>query len=212
MTQVPKHTETESPHVLQTYSQYHHPLSAAQSGHASPWPSRLAQAFSEDPSQASESLSREFETRMSLDERSSMEEAHSTVSVNNHHATSTIAEEEQEDLAELDKQGANPSWADAAPAAAAVGTGWGQVNAGVGAGGGPGAGESGEAGQNWNWPWLTGQLASEHSAMDPNALLDDESEGESVLSLSKSRPIDGCCSYDTACAFDGIEQSVTLLT
>ena len=138
MSQVHKHTEL--PHVLQTFSQYHHPLNAAQSGHASPWPSRLARAFSEDPSQASERLSREFETRMSIDERSSMEEAHSTVSVNNHHVTSTIAEEEQEDLAELDKQGANPSWADAAPAVAGAGPGWGQVNAGVGGGEDPGVG------------------------------------------------------------------------
>lgn len=118
-----------------------------------------------------------------------MEEAHSIVSANNHHATSTIAEEEQEDLAELDKQRANPSWADAAPAAVAAGADWGRVSAGVGAGGGPGAGESGDAGQNWNWPWLTGQLASEHGAMDPNALLDDESEGESVLTLYRSRPV-----------------------
>lgn len=134
---------------------------------------------------ASERLSREFDTRMSIDERSSMEEAHSTVSVSNHHVTSTIAEEEQEDLADLDKQGVNPSWAEAPLAAGAAGTDWGQVNAALGAGGGAAAGEGSEAGQNWNWPWLTGQLASEHGAMDPSALLDDESEGEPIVRIQR---------------------------
>lgn len=110
-----------------------------------------------------------------------MEEAHSTVSMNYHHTTGTIAEEEQEDMAEVDKPWAVPNWADAAAAAAAAaGTEWGQVNATMGPGGAV-AGEGSEAGQNWNWPWLTGQLASEHGAMDPNALLDDESEGAFCL-------------------------------
>ena len=31
--------------------------------------------------------------------------------------------------------------------------------------------------------------------MDPNALLDDESEGESVLNLSRSRLCHGHCSF-----------------
>lgn len=108
-----------------------------------------------------------------------MEEARSTVSTSNHHMTSTIAEEEQEDTADLDKPGAGPNWADAAAAAAAAaaaGPDWGQVNAAM-VPGGAAAGEGSEAGQNWNWPWLSGQLASEHGPMDPNALLDDESEG-----------------------------------
>ena len=105
-----------------------------------------------------------------------MEEAHSTVSMS-HHVTGTIAEEDQEDTADLDKQGADANCADAAAAAAAAaGPDWGQVNAAVGPGGAA-AGEGSEAGQNWNWPWLTGQLASEHGPLDPNALLDDESEG-----------------------------------
>ena len=116
-----------------------------------------------------------------------MEEAHSTISMNYHHMTETIAEEEQEDMAEVDKPGAGPNWADAAAAAAAAaaGTEWGQGNAAMGPGGAV-AGEGSEAGQNWNWPWLSGQLASEHGAMDPNALLDDESEG--AFCLVASRP------------------------
>lgn len=101
-----------------------------------------------------------------------MEEAHSTVSMSNHHVTDTIAEEEQEDTADLDKQGAGPNWADAA----AAGQDWSQVNAALGPSGAA-AGEGSEAGQNWNWPWLTGQLASGHGPMDPSALLDDESDG-----------------------------------
>lgn len=112
-----------------------------------------------------------------------MEEAQSTVSVSNgmpHHATGTIAEEEQEGVGEqADQQGADPAWAGAAAAAiAAAGTDWAQISA---ARQQPGAvaGEGSEPGQNWNWPWLTGQLASEHGALDPNALLDDESESES---------------------------------
>ena len=106
-----------------------------------------------------------------------MEEAHSTVSMSNHHVTGTIAEEEQEDTADLDKQGAGPNWADAAAAAAAAaGPDWGQVSAAMGPGGAA-AGEGSEAGQNWNLPWLIGQLALEHGPLGPNALLDDESEG-----------------------------------
>ena len=106
-----------------------------------------------------------------------MEEAHSTVSMSGLHVTGTIAEEEQEDIADLDKQGAGPNWADAAAAAAAAaGPDWSQVSAARGSGGAA-AGEGSEAGQNWNWPWLIGQLVSEHGPMDPNALLDDESEG-----------------------------------
>ena len=104
-----------------------------------------------------------------------MEEARSTVSVSTLHVTSTIAEEVQQDVVGLAKQGVDPNWADAA--AAAAGTDWGQVTAAVGAGGAV-AGEGSEAGQSWNWPWLSGQGTSEHGAIDPNALLDDESEGE----------------------------------
>ena len=114
-----------------------------------------------------------------------MEEAQSTVSVSTgmpHHATGTIAEEEQEgageQAAQADQQGADPAWAGAPTAAmAAAGTDWAQISAPRQQ---PGtvAVEGSEPGQNWNWPWLAGQLASEHGAMDPNALLDDESESE----------------------------------
>ena len=169
---------------MQTWSPYH-PLNTGQSGQNSPWPSRLARAFSEEPSSVSDRLSREFEGRMSIGERSSMEEAQSTTSANTgmpHHVTTTIAEEEQEDMSEAeDKPGVDPSWAGAAAAAAAAaGTDWGEVSA---ARGGPGsaAGQGSEAGQSWNWPWLAGQLASEHGTIDPSALLDDESEGECPL-------------------------------
>ena len=106
----------------------------------------------------------------------SMDESHSTVSTGAglpQHMTSTIAEEEEqeEDVAK-GEQGDGPDWLSAAAAAAAA-------NQGV-AGGLPGAipGDSApDAGQSWNWAWLAEQLPPEHGTLDPNTLLDDESEG-----------------------------------
>jgi hypothetical protein len=146
---------------LQSWSPYH-PLNT----HTSPWPSRLASAFSEDPSTASERLSREFEGRMSLEGSRASMDAQSTVSTTAcmpHHVTETIAEEEQEEVVESQgEQGEEGSWAAAAtPATVSVG-----------------GEEGGEAGQNWNWAWLAGQLPPEHGTNDPSTLLDDESEGE----------------------------------
>lgn len=149
---------------LQSWSPYH-PLNT----HTSPWPSRLASVFSEDPSTASERLSREFEGRMSLEDSRASMDAQSTVSTTAcmpHHVTETIAEEEQEEVVESQGgQGEEARWAAAAtPATVSVG------------------GEEGsEAGQNWNWAWLAGQLPPEHGTNDPSTLLDDESEGELLM-------------------------------
>ncbi len=103
---------------------------------------------------------------MSLEGSRASMDAQSTVSTTAcmpHHATETIAEEEQEEIVESkDEQGDEASWpAAATPATVAVG-----------------GEEGGEAGQNWNWAWLAGQLPPEHGTNDPSTLLDDESEGE----------------------------------
>lgn len=165
------------------------------SAQTSPWPSRLASVFSEDPITASERLSRDFEGRMSMDGRVSMDESHSTVSTGAglpQHVTGTIAEEDEQegDVAE-GEQGDAPDWLSAAAAAA---------NQGV-AGGVPGgvSGDSApDAGQSWNWAWLAEQMPPEHGALDPNNLLDDESEGRLLQLILASashtgviRPTDG---------------------
>lgn len=155
----PQHRMSSGSRRSSSWSPYH-PLNP----HTSPWPSRLASVFSEDPSTASERLSREFEGRMSLEGSRASMDAQSTVSTTacmSHHVTETIAEEEQEELVE--SQGEEGSWAAAAtPATVSVG-----------------GEEGGEAGQNWNWAWLAGQLPPEHGTNDPSTLLDDESEGSS---------------------------------
>lgn len=98
-------------------------------------------------------------SRASMDAQSTV----STIACMPHHVTETIAEEEQEEVAESQGgQGEEGSWAAAAtPATVSVG-----------------GEESGEAGQNWNWAWLAGQLPPELGTNDPSTLLDDESEGE----------------------------------
>ncbi|KAA6429257.1 MAG: flowering time control FPA-like [Trebouxia sp. A1-2] len=158
----PQHRMSSGSRRSSSWSPYH-PLNT----HTSPWPSRLASVFSEDPSTASERLSREFEGRMSLEDSRASMDAQSTVSTTAcmpHHVTETIAEEEQEEVVESQGgQGEEARWAAAAtPATVSVG------------------GEEGsEAGQNWNWAWLAGQLPPEHGTNDPSTLLDDESEGAS---------------------------------
>ena len=123
----------------------------------------------------------------------SMDEAQSTVSTSAgmpHHVTGTIAEEEQEEEEEGgESKGTreeNPNWPAAAAAAAAGATAarkeWAQQGATRGMAGAVGAEGSVETGQSWNWAWLAAQLPSEHGAIDPSTLLDDESEGEGLCS------------------------------
>ncbi|DBA94785.1 TPA: hypothetical protein ACH3X1_002330 [Trebouxia sp. C0004] len=157
----PQHRMSSGSRRSSSWSPYH-PLTT----HTSPWPSRLASVFLEDPSTASERLSREFEGRMSLEGSRASTDAQSTVSITAcmlHHATETIAEEQEEIVESQGEQGNEASWVAAAtPATVPVG-----------------GEEGGEAGQNWNWAWLAGQLPPEHATNDPTTLLDDESEGAS---------------------------------
>ena len=60
-------------------------------------------------------------------------------------------------------------------ACAGIGADWASSSSAGGAP--PSAAGLDSAGQAWNWAWLAGQVSPEHGAIDPIALLDDESEG-----------------------------------
>ena len=125
-----------------------------------------------------------------------MDEAQSSASAGAgfpHHVTDTIAEEEQGegDLSEGD-HAVDPNWPAAASAVAAgAGTDWAQRGNRGAPGGSAGSEGVVDAGQNWNWAWLAGQLPSEHGGIDPNTLLDDESEGEGGCLVTYLCPIRG---------------------
>ena len=74
---------------MQTWSPYHG-LNTHFQVPSSPWPSRLARAFSEEPAQSSGRPSRESVGRMSVDEQSAV----SVSSAMPHHLTGPIVEEE----------------------------------------------------------------------------------------------------------------------